>query len=180
MDEIDIFLDLEGLGVVSPPFKDGARVNTLLDQLPLSLEEFGYRIREIWGTACVRPNRQRTLPGYVQITIKQVLIRHGGVMCWTEGIADEALNREVQRRLGEGSLAQTVLLVASDHDFVPLVRELTDSGRSVIISGHQVSERLAAVATRTIPLSELLGEDREFVRTEPDSPFNVIKIPSLP
>jgi len=101
-------------------------------------------------------------------------------MFWSKEIADEALKREVQERLVENSICQTVLLVANDHGFSQLVRQLREAGRTVIVAGYQISGQLASAADKTVPLSEILGEDKEYAPTEPSSPFNGIDLPELP
>lgn len=179
MNDIDVFLDLEAIGVGHLPFGDGARANVLLDRLPGFLEGIDYVIRNLWGTACLRRPRGN-LPGYVQVAVRNILLKHGGTMFWSREIADEALKREIRKRLAGNSISQTVLLVADDHGFTRTVVQLRESNRTVIVAGHHVSRQLVDSANRVIPLSDILGEDKEYAPISPPSPFNGIELPELP
>jgi len=178
MNDLDIFIDLESLGIGSPLYRigEGGNIDALFNKLPVSLAEEGYQPRIIWGTACVKRKSGR-LPGRLQIALKTIFVHHGGVVVWTEDIADNALKREVQRLLLGGELAQTVLLIACDHDFCPLVEDVVGSGRLVIVSGNNVSRRLANVASRVIPLKELAGEGEKLPIAKPSSLPNPILLP---
>jgi hypothetical protein len=174
--KIDTFLDLEGLGVGKPGSETGVHVEPLLQSLPDSLAELGYELGKLWGTACSSRKRGH-LSGEVQIAVNQMLKGVGGVMHWTRNIADEALKDEVLRHLDEGSLAPSVLLVANDCHFVPLVTRVRQAGHRVVVSGEAVSLKLLRVASEVIPLSTLTRTCEPFVPPRIPGPFNGILFP---
>ncbi len=156
MNTVDVFFDLESLGTGSPNFNlltEGGNVDTLLSELPDVLVREDCQVGRIWGTACVLRRKGR-LPGQFQNSIRQIFYRHGGTMVWSNEIGDTSLIKEVRKLLKEETLAPRVLLIACDQDFVDLVKELVSSRRFVFVSGHQVSNRLKKVASKTIPLDD--------------------------
>lgn len=179
MNTVDVFFDLESLGIGSPNFNllnEGGNVDTLLSELPEVLVREDCQVGRIWGTACVLRRRGR-LPGTFQIAIKRIFSRYGGTMVWANEIGDASLIKEVRKLLTERTLAKAVLLIASDHDFQALVKEVVESGRFVFVSGHKVSKRLERVANKVIPLDEFFPLKFESVSVGESAPFNSIPLP---
>lgn len=170
-------MDLEGLSVGRPvQMRNGENVDFLLNLLPKALEREGYGIRNVWGTARVQ-RRYSRLPGTLQIALNQIFARHNGTMVWTKEIADEVLKKEIQERKSVGTLAQNVLLVASDSDFCSLVRQLVFANYFVMVTGYNVSKRFERVASKVISLNNLLGFEPK-TKWEPEPVLlNSIEIP---
>lgn len=174
--EIDVFLDLEQVGVGASFVGSGRRLQTLLREMPAFLEAEGYAIGKIWGTACLCRGTFN-LPVKLQTDIKGVVARYGGTVVWTTENADKALMKEVRTRLANSSLAPAVLFVTGDRHFAPLVQELRAAGREVVVSCYAISKVLSRAADKRIDLWKVIGQEEAFVAVEPLTPFNAIPLP---
>jgi len=152
----DVSLDLEGLGVSYRTKNTIKKIEFVLNELPPALERHGYTITSLDGFSSYRCGRS-IVSREMQAVTRSVFARRNWRMVWSNSIADHALIAEADKRLAEGTMAESVLIVTNDHDFIALAKRIKESGRTVIVSGPSVNKRLQAVADEVFPFWEFLG-----------------------
>lgn len=153
---IDVFIDFEGIGRLENIRGWFAKIDVIAGRLPLALGRQGYTIASVNVFASYkRPNE--IVPPDFQRAVRKAMNAHGWKMSWSSMIADEVLVGDVRKSLVAGTLSDAVMIITSDHDFIALIRELTNAGRFVIVSGTAMNKRLQAHANVSIPLKEFLG-----------------------
>lgn len=180
----EIFLDLENIGISFGVPRSVDKFNFIASGLSreLVLQPEVFEIVSATGVASDR-RAIENLPHKIKGELAQVARRHGWQIVWSHGIADTTIIGMIERKLATGTLAESVTLIGNDHDFCKIIRSVTATGRSAFVIGTEVSNRLKRVATRSVNLWELLGEDYSLrdwqthvaART-PKSVFNAINI----
>ena len=149
---IDVFVDLEGIGIPRNVSRSIAKLQALASHLPLALMNIGYEIGTASAFASGKHQGSR-----MKEALSGVCTAHGWNLTWSSGIADTALTSAAMSRLHQGTLPNAILLVTNDHDFLGLVRILKNSGRFVFVVGPAVSKRFHAVVDRVEKLRDLLA-----------------------
>lgn len=166
---IDIFIDLEGLGMSEVARRNVGKITYLAEELPIALRREGHDIASVTGFACYsRPNSfkcssrrgvgrvYRIVPLWTQALVSDTFKSHGWKMVWSSSIADHALIHDVCDRLEKGVLSDTVMIIANDHDFIGLVNQLKEANRQVLVAGPGMNKRLQAAAHRAFHLWDFL------------------------
>jgi hypothetical protein len=163
MKKIDVYLDLEGIGRLEGGGELIDNVEILAERLPAALAASGFQLGSVIGFAsyysgfACGENAGRMVPFIIQSKWKKAFREKGWTMVWSDVIADEALASSMRKSMLAGTLAEAVMLVTCDSDFIPLMRDVRESGRYVIVSGQSMSKRLPEYADRAVHLLELLG-----------------------
>jgi hypothetical protein len=163
--KIDVFMDLESIGVGEGIRRSRWKIDFIASTLPPALRGEKCRIASVTCFASYMRPTWAVYPG-VQNALRDVLRRHGWTMVWSRGIADVALIDDVTRRLANNTLSEAVMIVTNDHDFVSLVAKLRESGREVFVSGPQASKKFANIAHKVTSFWEYLGGHPEKVLDE--------------
>jgi hypothetical protein len=153
---IDIFMDLEGLGISWDRSTGIRKIDFITDTLPTALEQENYTISTLTGFARYK-HKNSIEQRSIQTMVRNKFSSYGWKMVWSNEFADLALIKDAEERLLKNSLAPTVMLVTNDHDFIKITRKITNSGRFVIISGPNMSKRLQHVAGKSFPFWQFLG-----------------------
>ena len=158
--KIDVFIDCEGFGISFSLDSSLKKTEFLNKQLGPALNREGFESSTVAVFASYGRSSFKWEPA-VKKELWRVCHSYGWDMRWTSDIADTALIDYAKERLANGTLADTVLLIANDHDFCNLVCQIKSSNRSVIVCGLSVNKRLRAVADKTFEIRAFLGGDPE-------------------
>ncbi len=185
MKKTDVFIDLEGLGISFSLGTSAALTKFIAHRLPPALEKEGYLVSDVTGFACYK-RTMGIVPPSTQKSLRKEFASHGWRMIWSDCIADTALIREVDAGLSSDTLAESVLLIANDHDFIGILDRINASGRESLVCGPNMSRKLPKHARKAFSLWELLGETFKIVPSEcgpasppVNTPFDKIKLPGL-
>ncbi len=183
MKKTDVFIDLEGLGISFNLGVSVALAKFTAQRLPPALEKKGYLVSSVTGFACYK-RTMGIVPPSIQRSLIKSLATHDWTMIWSDCIADTALIKVVDAGLVSGKLAESVMIIANDHDFIGLLDRIGVSGRESLVCGSSMSRKLPKHAHRSFPLWELLGETFKIdpskyeVTTQPvNTPFTSLRLP---
>ena len=169
MKNLDIFVDLEGIGIPGDHNRCRRKIDLMAEQLPSALLKEGYKIASLTGFACYKHPHEVISP-LTQTNLRKMFTSHEWTMVWSDHIADLALMSHVEDQLAKGKLSESVMVVTSDHDFIKLIRLIQKSGREALVSGQSMNKRLQMAADRAMPFWEMLGgHPDKMPATVPDS-----------
>jgi hypothetical protein len=181
----DVFIDLEGLGISFDLRVSIAMTKFIAHKLPLALEKEGYLISNVAAFACYK-RTMGMVPPSMQKSLRKAFALHRWTMIWSDCIADTTLIRAVDTGLSSGKLAESVMVITNDHDFIGLLDRIGTSGRESLVCGPSMSRKLLKHAHRSFHLWKLLGETfkidpREYEAMIPpmNTPFNDLVLPGL-
>lgn len=157
MKKIDVFIDLEGIGMPQGIKRNILKIQEVGDNLRLALLREGYELRSVAGFARYKHPRNPINPR-IREALSNAFKANGWSLTWSAEIADEALIAAVRNMIRDCTLAESILLIANDHDFIKLVRDIKNSGRFVMVAGPAVSKRLQIAADCAKKLWDFLEE----------------------
>lgn len=187
MKKIDIFIDLENIGMSKRPSREVRNIKAIGERLGRALARIGHRPQKVmafasFGVSSLRRYRtllrkefkgDMTVSQATQDKISEACSELGWTMVWHRGIADRTLEITVGRHLRDNTLESDVMLMTNDEDFVELVEKIKASGRKVIICGQSISKKLVEVADQTLHLWKFLSPPC----ADGQGPFNPIPLP---
>lgn len=169
---IDVFIDFEGLGMQVSASRNVDKIEWLMSRLGPALSREGFGLGTVTAFASARRGKW-LLPSRFRSRLATAFENRGAQMVWSRTIADIALMSTVKERLSRKRLADHVLLITNDADFVPLVDGLKAGGHFVFVSGPAMSKDLVAAASRAVPI-------RELATGKPKLPRQAVKFNPLP
>ena len=154
--KIDVFIDIESLGMARSASKFIDRLISILSRLRPSLEAKGYEIQSAWAASGYALGREK----YRQ-RIGYIFAKYKVKMVWSEvrgpQVADKLIITEMSARLKLNTMAPAVLLITSDGDFSGIAHAVRQSKRHLIVAGSGVSLRLSNNADETLHIWNFLG-----------------------
>lgn len=172
METIDVFVDLENVGLSWNVRRETEAIALLDSSLEAALEREGYALGTVTGFASYARGG-RGVPQGVQRDIREMFVSRGWEMVWSREIADEALVKRIRERKAKNELAVAVMIASNDHDFSEIIRWLQGEGHFVLAAGDSLSETLRTTATKAVNLREFLSV--EFKKGN-ETPLNPIRL----
>ncbi len=154
---IAVFADLENIGTNhSDTDVVIRRLARIFTSVPRALKRHGFRVEQYRAVASAKGRRKEPIGKHRRQRINGVLFDAGCSMRWVETEADPALIRDIENEHAWRILPHTVLILTGDKDFIPIVEYLRTQGHFVIVSGPNMSRRLAQAANQRLLFRELV------------------------